>query len=78
MLAHHLRERGKLNLEDAFVDATFESAKNFAVGPTRRGKGTKIVAIASGDALPLALTIDSASPAECKIVEFVLAGCYSD
>ena len=50
----------------------------FAVGPTKRGKGTKIVAIASGDGLPLAVTVESASPAECKLVEAVLAGCFLD
>ena len=50
----------------------------FAVGPTKRGKGTKIVAIASGDGLPLAVTVESASPAECKLVEVVLAGCFLD
>jgi transposase len=48
----------------------------FAVGPTRRGKGTKIVAIASGDGLPLAVSVESASPAECQLVEAVLAGCF--
>jgi transposase len=47
-----------------------------AVGPTRRGKGTKIVAIAAGNSLPLAVTVDSASPAECKLVEDVLAGSF--
>jgi hypothetical protein len=26
LLAHHLRKQGKLNLEEAFVDATFASA----------------------------------------------------
>jgi transposase len=50
----------------------------FAVGPTRRGKGTKIVAIASGDGLPLAVSVESASPAECQLVEAVLAGCFLD
>ena len=52
--------------------------RGFAVGPTRRGKGTKIVAIASGDGLPLAVAVQSASPAECKLVEAVLAGCFLD
>ena len=52
--------------------------KGLGVGPTRRGKGTKIIAIASGDGLPLAVTVNSASPAECRLVEFVLAGCFSD
>ena len=47
-----------------------------AVGPTRRGKGTKIVAIAADNSLPLAVTVDSASPAECQLVECVLAGSF--
>ena len=57
LLARLLYEQGKLNLDEAFVDATFERKKGgFAVGPTRRGKagapggsplgwkGTKIIA----------------------------------
>jgi transposase len=50
----------------------------FAVGPTKSGKGTEIVAIASGDGLPLAVSIESASPAECRIVDAVLSGCFLD
>jgi transposase len=49
-----------------------------AVGPTRRGKGTKIIAIAAGNSLPLAVAVDSASPAECQLVEYVLAGSFLD
>jgi len=49
-----------------------------AVGPTRRGKGTKIVAIAAANSLPLAVSVDSASPAECQLVEYVLAGSFLD
>lgn len=79
LLARHLRERSKLNLEEAFVDATFASAKRgLAVGPTRRGKGTKIVAVAAGNSLPLAVSVQSASPAECTLVEEVLAGSFLD
>jgi hypothetical protein len=48
------------------------------VGKTKRGKVTKIVAIASGDGLSLAATVESASPAECRLVEVVLAGCSLD
>lgn len=59
----HLRERKK---------------GGFAVGPTRRGKGTKIIAIAAGNSLPLAVAVDSASPAECQLVEQVLAGSFLD
>jgi transposase len=59
----HLREREKRGL---------------AVGPTRRGKGTKIVAVAAGNSLPLAVSVQSASPAECTLVEEVLAGSFLD
>jgi hypothetical protein len=49
---------GKLNLDEAFVDVTFASAKKgLAVGPARRGKGTKIVAVAADNVLPLAVCI---------------------
>ena len=52
--------------------------RSLAVGPTRRGKGTKIIAIAAGNSLPLAVSVDSASPAECQLVEQVLAGSFLD
>lgn len=48
----------------------------FALAPTRRGKGTKIVAIAACNSLPLAVSVESASPAECRLVEEVLAGSF--
>ncbi len=38
------------------------------VGKTKRGKGTKIMGIADGHGLPLALRTESASPAEVKLV----------
>ena len=40
-----------------------------AVGPTRRGKGSKIMAISDGHGLPLAVHVASASPHETKLVE---------
>jgi transposase len=42
------------------------------VGKTKRGKGTKIMGIADGQGLPLALRAESASPAEVKLVETTL------
>ena len=33
----------------------------FAVGPTNRGKGTKIIALADDHSLPLAVSVESAS-----------------
>jgi transposase len=38
------------------------------VGKTKRGKGTKIMAVADGHGLPVAICTDSASPAEVKLV----------
>src|SRR5579862_4401164 len=40
-----------------------------AIGPTRRGKGSKIMAISDGHGLPLAVHVASASPHETKLVE---------
>lgn len=48
------------------------------MGPTKRGKGTKIMAIAAVTSLPLAITVDSASPHETKLVEETLAGSFFD
>ena len=39
------------------------------MGKTKRGKGTKIMGLADGHGLPLALRAESASPAEVKLVE---------
>jgi transposase len=42
------------------------------VGKTKRGKGTKIMGLADGHGLPLALWTTSASPAEVKLVKATL------
>src|SRR5882724_4800573 len=42
--------------------------KGRCVGKTKRGKGTKIMAIADRAGLPLAITIASASPHETQLV----------
>src|SRR5262245_53521759 len=46
-IANELRERGVLDEEECFIDATFVMAKGGGaeVGPTTRGKGMKIMAI---------------------------------
>jgi transposase len=49
-----------------------------AVGPTRRGKGTKIMAIADDHSLPLAVSVESASPHESQLVEGVLGQSFLD
>jgi Transposase DDE domain len=74
------RPRGRLKLDEAYVDATFASAKKgaLAVGPTRRGKGTKILAVADVRSLPLAVSVQSASPHESQLVEEVLGHSFLD
>jgi hypothetical protein len=42
------------------------------------GKGSKIIAVAADNSLPLAVFVQSASPAECQLVEEVLAGSFLD
>ena len=39
------------------------------MGPTKRGKGTKIMVIADKSSLPVAVHVGSASPAEVTLVE---------
>jgi transposase len=75
-----LRAEGKLKVYEGFLDGGFAAAKRrgLAVGKTKRGKGTKIMAIATRDSLPLAVAIDSASPHESKLVEETLAGSFLD
>jgi transposase len=47
------------------------------VGKTKRGKGTKIMAIADGFGLPLAVWIASASPHEVTLVEETLEQTFT-
>ena len=46
--------------------------RGLCVGKTKRGKGTKIMAVADGNGLPVAVCTDSASPAEVKLVNQTL------
>ena len=48
------------------------------VGPTKRGKGTKIMAIADGNGLPIAVCIESASPHEVTLVKKTLNAVFID
>jgi transposase len=45
---------------------------------TKRGKGTKIVALADDHSLPFAVSIESASPHESELVEGVLGHSFLD
>ena len=46
------------------------------MGPTKRGKGTKLMAVADALGLPLAVHATSASPAEVTLVQATLAARF--
>jgi len=46
--------------------------------PPVAARARKFIAIAADNSLPLAVSVDSASPAECQLVEYVLAGSFLD
>ena len=73
-LAEDLREAGQIDLSECYVDGTFIAAekRGAAVGPTKRGKGTKLMAVADASGLPLAVHTTSASPAEVTLVQATL------
>jgi hypothetical protein len=57
-ITNELRDRGALDEEECFIDATFVMAKGGAseVGTTKRGKGMKTTAIGSSIATSLSLS----------------------
>lgn len=79
-LAEDLRERGKLDLREVFIDGTFAPAKRGggAVGKTKRGKGTNIMAVADTACFPLAFHVPSASPHEVTLVEDTLDRTFTN
>jgi hypothetical protein len=54
-LANALREQGAADQSECLIDATFASAKGGGaeIGPTRRVKGVKVMAIVDRHGLPL-------------------------
>ena len=69
-LARDLKDRGKLDLSECFINGTFVVAKKGAHAWERatRGKGTKLMAMADRAGLPLAACAASASPHEVTLV----------
>ncbi|WP_459923580.1 IS5 family transposase [Desulfatiferula olefinivorans] len=78
-LAQDLYERGQIDIREAFIDETFVPAKKgvFAVGKTKRGKGTKIMAIADASGFPVSAYVESASPHEVKLVEKTIDSSFT-
>src|SRR5580704_8040075 len=54
----------------------FGEKRGSSVGPTKRGKGSKIMAIADRHGLPLAVHVASASPHETRLVEPTIERCF--
>jgi len=70
-LANRLRDEGKLDERECFIDAMFSPAKGGGdeVGKTKRGKGSKIMAIVDKQGLPLAVTTHAANHHEVTLVQ---------
>jgi transposase len=66
---------GLLKWDEAFLDGSFAPAKKggFAVGETKRGKGTKWMIRFDSQGLPLGIRLESASPGEATLAEATLA-----
>ena len=75
VLAQALHDEGYLDLQETFIDGSFAPAKQggAGVGKTKRGKGSKIMAIADRGGLPVAVHIESATPHEVTLVHATLA-----
>jgi hypothetical protein len=58
-VANELRDRGALNEEECFIEATFVMAKGggLEIGATKRGKGMKIMAIVDRHGAPTAYLV---------------------
>ena len=69
-VANELRDRGALNEEECFIDATFVMAKGggLEIGATKRGKGMKIMAIVDRYGLPLSVT-HAANHHEVRLIQ---------
>ncbi len=67
-VANQLRDRGALDEEECFIDATFVMAKGGGadVGATKRGKGMKIMAIVDRHGLPLSVSTHAANHHEVR------------
>ena len=70
-VANGLRDRGVLDEEECFIDATFVMAKGGGaeIGPTKRGKGLKIMAIVDRHGLPLSVSTHAANHHEVRSVQ---------
>ena len=59
------------------MGALHRQKRGLAVGKTKRGKGTKIMAIADAAGFPVAACVESASPHEVKLVEKTIDSSFT-
>jgi transposase len=73
-LANVLRYEGVIYESECYIDAAFASARGCGdeIGPTRRGKGLKFMAIVDRHGLPIALTMHAANHHEVTLVQLTL------
>jgi len=74
-LIGELLERGQLEIDQGFIDATFAPAKSGGdgIGLTRKGKGTKVQVVVDGQGLPLGVSVAAADSGEPQMVQQTLA-----
>ena len=74
ILAQALHDEGFLDLLETFIDGSFAPAKRGGAcgGKTKRGKGSKIMAIADRQGRPVAVLVESATPHEVTLVHATL------
>ena len=70
-LANTHRDEGAIDESECFIDARFSSAKGGGegIGPTKRGKGVKIMGIVDRHGLPLAVSTHAANHHEVTLVQ---------
>lgn len=66
-----VEERGGYRLYECYIDGTFCKARGGGdgIGPTKAGKGVKIMILVDARGLPVAVTTGSSSPHESKLVQ---------
>src|SRR5262249_32251806 len=70
-VANELHDKAALDEAECFIDATFVMAKGgrAEIGPTKRGKGMKIMAIVDRHGLPLSISTHAANHQEVRLVQ---------
>ena len=70
-VANTLREEGGLDESESFIDAMFAPAKGGGaeVGPTKRGKGVKIMGLVDREGPPLSVSTHAANHHEVTLVQ---------